>query len=52
MYGPFIPPGGPLAFTGVDVVLEVFLASILLLGGLLLLRLGVRRNREPREPLG
>lgn len=45
MYGPFLPPAPPLALTGVSVVLEVVLASLMLLGGLLLLRIGVRGNR-------
>ncbi len=47
MYVPFPPmPPPQLAFTGVSVVLEVVVASLLLLGGLLLLRLGARRTRN------
>ncbi|MGI9092269.1 MAG: hypothetical protein ACR2FF_02230 [Mycobacteriales bacterium] len=45
MYPP-IPPSPPLAPTGVNVVLDVVLASLLLLGGLLVLRLGVRRKPD------
>lgn len=46
MYTPFIPATPPLAFTGVSVILEVVLASLLVLGGLLLTRLGARRKRD------
>lgn len=48
MYVPFVPPGTPLAMTGVSVILEVVVAAFLVLGGLVVLRMGSRRGKRDR----